>query len=298
MNGFLGPTPSAARGLCFSRRRASSLVELLVVVATITLLAGMLLPSLKRSMLLASSAVCKHNLRQIDYSLRMYRYDNDGWLPTVGNQHSAGIASGGGGGSGAWFQQLLPTYLHDPMILTCPDDPYRYRMAAARDRPDHPQIADFASYGLNGFMMFGGKGQLANLDRFRPTRPLDTILLADLGPDYSAKPAGAPQWSGPKRHDSVLSVADGFDLFSGTSASWLTLRHGDGMNVVTLGGGVRPAATTKALRVPVEVRYDDCAAGGCTVCRSQAVYHYSFAQDRLYWWTGPAPGFNRIRIGN
>ena len=52
-----------------------TLIELLVVVAVIVVLAGLLLPTVSRSVVSARSARCQSNLRQIGYALALYLAD-------------------------------------------------------------------------------------------------------------------------------------------------------------------------------------------------------------------------------
>jgi len=271
------------------KRRASTLIELLVVIFIIGLLASILLPSLRRSVRLASNTLCMHNLKQVGNLLDMYRFDYDGWLPISHAPRQNAIASGQ---SQVWFQKLYPTYLTDPVVLTCPEDPYRHRMLQARDRLDSPQVSDYASYGINSFILTAGEGALANVERYSPSRPLDTILVADLGPDYASGSTNNTLSSGPARNESLLSVDDGFDILLGNSEPWLTVRHRRGINVLTLAGGIRNVTTDEVLNQSIENFYPNCHSGGCTLCREELrLYHYSFAKDRLFWWTGRLPNF-------
>lgn len=62
-----------------------TLVELLVVMAIISILAAMLLPSLARARQQARGAACKSNLKQIGYSMGMYQTDYNELFPTSNN---------------------------------------------------------------------------------------------------------------------------------------------------------------------------------------------------------------------
>lgn len=283
------PTFKKRRVYRSSRRRyrASTLIELLVVISMIALLVSMLLPSMKRSMDLARATLCQHNLREIGQSLSMYRFENGGWLPieTQGNVSSSGQTI-----NNAWFVKMYPTYLPDPAILACPKDPYGYRMISARDKLMNAEVTDYPSYGINSFILKAGGGFLGNLDRHQPTRPHDTILMADLGPDVVRHGQRSQSGRGPSRNNSVMMWSDGMDPFSGLASNpWVTTRHDHGINVLTLSGGIRHIKTDKMLRNPIRKFYDSCAAGGCTLCNELGMFHYSFAKARLYWWTGPTP---------
>ncbi|MEK7731298.1 MAG: hypothetical protein AAB363_05525 [Planctomycetota bacterium] len=268
-------------------RRASTLIELLVVFAIIGFLLSLLIPSLKRSTDMASATVCRHHLRELGRSLDMYRMENDGWLPVTAPVMSNPLKRED---PEPWFGKLYPTYLPDPMVLRCPKDPFGYRMASVSSRIRDPVVADFASYGLNNFIMTIGGGRLAHIDRNAPRRPLDTILAADLGPDIGGAASRGGTVVGPSRNDSLLMWGDGYDPFAETATSpWVTTRHGHGIHMLTLAGGVRDVRTKDILRAPIQKSYPRCAAGGCTLCIELKLYHYSFAKDQLFWWTGPVP---------
>jgi len=279
-----------------AKRRASTLIELLVVVALISFLLSLLLPSLKRSTDMAAATICRHHLRELGRSLEMYRMENGGWLPTVATasaNSSNAVSALKREQPKPWFGKLYPTYLPDPMLLRCPKDPFGYRMATAFSPTSDQDVGDFASYGLNNFIMTAGGGRLANIERHAPRRPAATILSADLGPDDVIVLSSSPSRMtapGPLRNDSLLMWGDGFDPFSPVRPNpWLTTRHADGIHMLTLTGGVYDVRTTELLRSPVQMRYPRCAAGGCTLCAELKLYHYSFAKDQLFWWTGPVP---------
>jgi type II secretory pathway pseudopilin PulG len=268
-------------------RRASTLIELLVVIAVVGFLIALFLPSLKRSTDLAAAAVCRHQLKEIGTSLHMYRDDNNGWLPTVDPPNPIAATRA----PALWFTKLYPTYLGDPAVLRCPSDPFGGMATKSFSRSTQDPENAFASYGLNSFMLNAAGGVLAQIDRYLPRRPLDTILAADLGPDshipgttlHSVKEP-------PERPGGVLLWGDGFDPFSPIPVgTWLTNRHGVGIHMLTIAGGVRDVNTTGLLKSPIARSYPNCAGGGCTLCLEYRTFHYSFAKDQLFWWTGPIP---------
>lgn len=288
MSGIGQPYSLSVCARSLERRRAATLIELLVVMAMIGLLISILIPSLRRSMDLAADTICKHNLREIHNSLEMYRNENFGWFPVPPPVDSPVKAVEE---TRPWFVNLYPTYLPNPMLLTCPEDPFSYRMATAGVHLEDPSLGDYSSYGLNSFIMTAGGGFLANVDRYQPSRPHDTMLAADLGPDdATGGDAVSSGFGGPVRNSSLLAWDDGFDPIRGSpNRPWLTKRHGHGINVLTLGGGIREARTAEVMKRPMRRYYESCASAGCTFCREFRLAHYSFAQDHLYWWTGPVP---------
>lgn len=58
-----------------------SLVELLVVIAVISLLSALLLPALGRARAMAKQIACANNFKQIGVKFMMYVDDNNGWGP-------------------------------------------------------------------------------------------------------------------------------------------------------------------------------------------------------------------------
>lgn len=249
---------------------------------------------MKRSIGMAHSTMCSLNLTEIGRALSMYREEYHGWLPV--NGEAAAVAPSGPYStttdpvSQVWFVQMYHAgFLEDLNVLVCPDDPYGFRMKQICGDVDSPLVAGCSSYGLNGFIMTAGKGALAHIDRFR-IRGYQTILAGDLGPDSVFGPAAtSPTTGGPKR-DALLGLMNGVDPADG-SGPWLTARHEKGINMLTVDGGVRPARTIDILKrkTPIRKVYREGELGGCTICTDLELYHYSFAKDQLYWWTGRAP---------
>ncbi len=269
-------------------RRALTLIELLVVISMIGFLIALLVPSLKRSVKLASATICQHNLKQIGTSLLMYTNENDGWLPVTKVVESA-VASAEPE-SPSWFAMMFPTYMPDPMLMSCPSDPFGNRLEQYRDDINNPEAADAVSYGLNQFIMTAGGGYLADIERRQPKRPAQTILVADLGPDDMRFEDRTRETDGPGRNGSLVSWGGGWDPYSETSRStWLTRRHGHGIHMLAMDSSVHDVASDSVLRSPVKRVYANCKAGGCSLCNELRTPHYSFAKDHLFWWTGTIP---------
>ena len=277
------PLRQCRRALC-----AFTLVELLVTIAIIALLLSLMLPALKRSLRHARSTVCMYNLRTIDQMMMLYRTDNNGWLPHVpeGDPHEAD------GTTATWYDPLVPRYAADVAVFICPDDPYHAELEHASRAASHPDWGNASSYGFNNFILGSPDSYLANVERHAPRRPVDTLMVADMGPDLGAHGVsdGETGFRMPQRTEGRLPWSDGFDCGQIESTGpWITQRHGNSINVLTLGGAVRTVRTREVINKAVQPYYDKCAAGDCTFCTELQEEHYSFWHAYTYWWTGPVP---------
>ncbi len=112
-----------------SQRKGFTLIELLVAVATIAILAALLLPVLGKAKIKAQRASCVSNLRQLGFGWIIYSHDNNGLL----------AESYGGSNSNAWVygnmkkpaeatdasliaQGKLFPYTRDTKVYHCPGD--------------------------------------------------------------------------------------------------------------------------------------------------------------------------------
>lgn len=103
-------------------RRGLSLVELLVVVAVISILAGILMPVLAQARRAAQKSACAANVRQLGLALRMYVDDHDGSYPM--GAYLEGTSSSLSAWNVSWHNELMG-YLNDPRLLSCPLAPAR-----------------------------------------------------------------------------------------------------------------------------------------------------------------------------
>jgi len=73
-----------------TRRVAFTLIEILTVIAIISILAAMLLPSFSRAREMARRTSCASNMKQLGLGFQQYLQDYDGRFPYAGNWQSWG----------------------------------------------------------------------------------------------------------------------------------------------------------------------------------------------------------------
>jgi prepilin-type N-terminal cleavage/methylation domain-containing protein len=78
-------SPRASKGIPFLSRSfpAFTLIELLIVIAIISVLAALLLPAFSRAKAKSRNAVCISQLRQLGTATRLYTDENNNVLPTA-----------------------------------------------------------------------------------------------------------------------------------------------------------------------------------------------------------------------
>ncbi len=189
-------------------RPAFTLIELLIVLAVLSLLAALLFPVFAHAREKARRTVCASNLRQIGLAAMQYEGDNDGLLfHALGHAEESGLVTYW---SFCWNTLPLPNKTVD---TSCgPLAPF-LRSAAVWNCPSATGLhaADYFNpvpppYGLNVAFARAELGQGHPVSLAQAEVPAETIFAADsaTGPD----PGGRPSWSKdiflPSDHDPAV----------------------------------------------------------------------------------------------
>jgi len=124
----------AKRSTSIKRRKAFTLVELLVVIAVIALLMSILMPALQRVRKMAKATICRSNVRQWGLIFKLYGEDHDAKLPQS-------VAGGSLNAQEAyWIVGTLPYYKAKD-IRICPST------KVVREPEDWSHGSTFACWG-------------------------------------------------------------------------------------------------------------------------------------------------------
>jgi len=189
--------------------RGFTLTDLLVSIAVVTVLIGLLLPSLSKVHEASHRIVCASNLRQNGLALHLYANDNDSWLP----ESSFAVGNGDDWDSDPLYVRLdgrtrgynvmfwdgmghliSQAYLSDPRVFYC---------------PSHTDQIEFEQYAEE---YAGAPGEILSNYQYRGIGPNGELRLDMIV-------------------DSAAIVSDGF-------RSLTEINHDSGMNVLRAGMSV------------------------------------------------------------
>lgn len=160
------------------KRRAFTLIELLMVIAIIALLVGILLPALSRSRQLGRSTQCLANLHSLGTAVLMYADTNDGRLPHVGLAHGGAVDEGS-----AWINSAASD-IGNEKITRCPDDRSPHWDSPIGAATQMRRVSYATNYYTTG--QLEGREGCNVLTRIK--RPSTTIMWGELAEkgDYAA----------------------------------------------------------------------------------------------------------------
>lgn len=196
------------------KRNGFTLFELLAVIATIGILAAILLPALARSRESARRASCMANLVQLGMALRMYAEEHERTLPWSG-----------GGGNADCLLELRGNYVTDDHLFFCPSD------SNANDRNAKSEATPVWTSQLDG-----GDGS-----RLQEEVPSSVRQSYDYFGAYTKAPLHFPHPSMPVPAVPLMwditqfSDADGVEEYSGNNFNHVP----GGGNVVLMDGSVK-----------------------------------------------------------
>jgi prepilin-type N-terminal cleavage/methylation domain-containing protein/prepilin-type processing-associated H-X9-DG protein len=153
-------------------RYAFTLVELLVVIATIGILLGIAVPALNSAYERAKVTKDLSNLRQIGLGMQLYLNDKDGFLPAI--DAAPGIGTNA-------TPVICPKYIATKKVFQSSFD-----KRAASETDNAP-----VSYGINANMYTASPGIAGNTARV--VSPSSTIFMA---PNYNGNPGVVASWTG------------------------------------------------------------------------------------------------------
>jgi prepilin-type N-terminal cleavage/methylation domain-containing protein len=87
----------------FDRRKAFTLVELLTVIAIMGVLAGLILPAIRKAKVKAKMTECANNMLQFTHAIDLFRTEHDDEFPD-------------------WLSNLYPHYINSKKLYLCPAD--------------------------------------------------------------------------------------------------------------------------------------------------------------------------------
>src|SRR5205809_4341186 len=107
-----------------SKRRAFTLIELLMVIAIIAILAAFLLPTISKAKLRARQAQCVSQLKQIGLAFHSFAHDHNSRFPMQVRTNEGGTLEFVPRGLSAVYRhfQALSNDLMNAKLLVCPSD--------------------------------------------------------------------------------------------------------------------------------------------------------------------------------
>jgi prepilin-type N-terminal cleavage/methylation domain-containing protein len=153
-------------------KRAFTLVELLVVIATVSILATLLVSALSGAKEASKRTACLSNLKQVAMAIRLYTEDWSDSLPVLPNPNPYP------NGVGAFYKQLVKSYvgLTGPVaptekVFICPSDQF------FSTQPWHA----FTSYTFNGYEVGPGAIDRITGQKFSAIKsPTRAVLVGEV----------------------------------------------------------------------------------------------------------------------
>jgi prepilin-type N-terminal cleavage/methylation domain-containing protein/prepilin-type processing-associated H-X9-DG protein len=208
------------------RERVSgfTLIEILVVIAIISLLAALLFPVFSQARERARRISCGSNMRFVGMAIRQYSQDNDEQLPLVAVNNTGVSATNPYG----WADGIMP-YLKSPMQYQCPSD----GTALAVD-----SNANGTTFDETGSVDFFYNSRLSGIEEAKLQYPGSTLMLGDATPGdartaYDGGSGTGPLTPGPAGSGNIRHAMGSNYAFADGHVKWLRPDS-------VLGGGASP----------------------------------------------------------
>lgn len=206
-----------------TRKRAFTLVELLVVIGIIAVLIAILLPALSRARDQAQRVACASNLKQIAMAVHFYANEFNGYLPFANDAQTPYPGPGWlydqTKGNPTLQKQVedggLWPYLKTDKVYHCPADPEPYNKGKAHNLTSYLMNWACTGFGSDSILMTKAK----------PTRPGHKMARM--------KPDSWIFWEG----DETRAANDMWDDGANEPQNGITKRHGKGASIGRLDGG-------------------------------------------------------------
>jgi prepilin-type N-terminal cleavage/methylation domain-containing protein len=172
-------------------RGGFTLIELLVVIAILSVLASLLLPTLKQAQNKAQLVVCVNNLHQIGIAALGYAGDNDGRVPPMDPDPSPYRDSGSFINAYEDIPRglglLIPDYLADDRVFRCPRDepldrlhPYQPgQPLSVNYKTSYAYIGGFTRDSLPRWINVGSRMRVADEPHWGPICAETSIFFHD-----------------------------------------------------------------------------------------------------------------------
>jgi prepilin-type N-terminal cleavage/methylation domain-containing protein/prepilin-type processing-associated H-X9-DG protein len=169
-------------------KTAFTLIELLIVMATIAILAALFVPSFNRVLERARATKDMSNLRQLGLAMQTYLNDKDQILPATATW--PGTASS---------PVLYPKYIGTRQVFQSPFD----KRASSEANDGTPPV----SYSINNNLYAAAVGLGGNM--LKVVSPSSTFMMAPNYPSVSGDPRNVGSWPGTAGNAPDLPVGGG-----------------------------------------------------------------------------------------